>query len=389
MERAKLEEIIRNGENSGVEFKAQFDKPEDLAKEVVAFLNLKGGMLLLGVSDDGKIIGLETEGLEERIMNICRDLVNPSVIPFYEEILFDGKTIVILTISQGIDKPYCVFKNNRRTYYIRVGTTVREASREELRRLYQASKQIEYDVLPVVNSTIDDLIIERIEEYFSERRLFDISKLKTEDKLNKLVNSGILCEIERKIVCSVGGILLFGKEPEKFLSQSGIVFAHFAGSDITSELRDRKNLSKTIPENIQDLLQLIKINVPIQSKVKELKREEEIIYPPKVVREAVVNACVHRDYTILGGKIMVFLFDDKLVIKSPGRLPNGVTIEKMKVGVAIHRNPTLVKFMDDYNYMDKLGGGVPMIIREMKKVSGREPEIKEEGEEVILTLYSK
>lgn len=388
MERSKLEEIIKNGENSGIEFKVEIEDTEDLAKEIVAFLNLKGGIILIGISDNGEIIGTEKD-LEEWIMNVCRDLVSPPIIPFYEKIFHNNKTVIIITIPQGIDKPYCVFKNNRKTYYIRVGTVKREASREEIRRLYQASGQIHYDILPVHNSLPKDLVEERINEYFKDYRNVDIQNITYDEKIRILTNSGILINTEQGIVCSVGGVLLFGREPEKFLSQSGIIFAHYKGCDISDELIDRKDFNKTLVENIQDVCSAVKLNVPVPSKIIGLKREEEIFYPEKVVRESVVNACIHRDYTIYGAKIRVFLFDDKLIIRSPGVPPNTITIENMKIGYSVPRNPMLLKFMFDYHFIEGLGRGIPMIIKTMKEISGIEPEIKIEGEETIVTLYRK
>ncbi len=105
------------------------------------------------------------------------------------------------------------------------------------------------------------------------------------------------------------------------------------------------------------------------------------------MREGIVNAVVHRNYSLVGSNIRVFLFDDRLEIHSPGRLPNSVTIQKMKVGVSAMRNPFLVKYMENLNYIDRLGRGIPMILKEMKKVNGFEPVLQEFGEEFMLTLH--
>lgn len=391
MDKSKLREIVQNGESSSIEFKAEISDTEKLAKEIVSLLNLKGGTVLIGVSDEGEIVGIQDEKtLKETVMNTCRDSVNPSIIPFYEKIVLDDKTVIVLTIPPGIDKPYCVLKHNRKTYYIRVGTTVREATRDELKRLYQASQQIHYDEAPVYNSSLDALDEKRLNEYFSTCRFINLSRMSLEEKTNILVNARLLVRIEEdKVVCSAGGILLFAEEPEKFLYQSGIQFVHYKGTDSSDELINRKVFNKTLPENIQDVTDALKMSLPAASKIEGIRREDEVIFPDEVIREAITNACIHRDYTILGAKIRVFLFDDKLVVRSPGLPPNTVTVENMKIGYAVHRNHLLIKFIHDYHFAEGLGLGIPFILRTMKKISGKEPEISIEGEETVITLFKK
>ncbi|PKP61040.1 MAG: histidine kinase [Candidatus Altiarchaeales archaeon HGW-Altiarchaeales-1] len=391
MDAEKLKEIIRNGESSTVEFKETLTYKLPLEKEIVAFLNLRGGKILIGVSDDKDIVGIdekELKDIEEKIMNKCRSVVKPEIIPIYETVFVDGKYVVVLEV-RGIDKPYYVFKDDRKTYYIRVGTTEREATREELKRLFQASGMIHYEENPVFGSKPEDLDIKEIEKYFIEKRNIDTSKMNKYERTNILINAGILCNVEGEILCSVAGILLFGKEPAKFLPQSGMMFAHFDGNEISGKLTDRKELKGTLVKNIEEMVNIINLNLPEQSEIQGLKRVEKVLYPCDVIREAIVNACAHRDYTIFGSKIMVFLFNDRLEIKSPGKLPNSITIENIKIGRSVRRNHLIAQFLNDYRYMEKLGLGIRMIIREMKDLSGIEPDIKEEGEEFIIILYKK
>ena len=385
----KIKEIIRNGENSYVEFKESLSKDIELEKEIVALLNLRGGKILIGVSDDGRVKGVEEKELkniEQSIMNICRDVIKPEIIPIYEKVLIDGKFIVILEVN-GIDKPYYVYRNNRKTYYIRVGTTVREATRDELRRLFQASGMIHYDENPVYNSSIEDLSADKITEYFEKFREIEFRDRSEEEKINILLNSKILTQCEDRIVCTVAGVLLFGNQPSKFLSQSGIMFAHFKGTEISGELIDRKEINKTIIESIKEACEIIRLNILKSSKIEGIERIEKEIIPERVMREAIVNACIHRDYTIYGANIRIFMFDDRLEIRSPGTLPNTINIENMKIGVSVRRNPIIAQFVSDYRLAERTGRGVPMIIKEMRKITGREPKIEIVGEEVILTIY--
>lgn len=389
MDAEKLKEIIRNGESSTVEFKKTFTDRSPLEKEIVSFLNLRGGKILIGVSDNKEIVGVDEKDLkdiEEKIMNICRSVVKPEIIPIYETVFVDGKYVIVLEVK-GIDKPYYVFKDNRKTYYIRVGTTEREATREELRRLFQASGTIHYDENPVYNSSLKDISMDKVTEYFENFRGIEFENLSEEEKLNILINSKILTKIDDKILCTVAGILLFGKEPTNFLSQAGIMFAYFKGKEISGELIDRKELNGGMVENIKDVCRIIKLNLLHSSKIEGLKRIEKEIIPERVMREVIVNACIHRDYTIHGAKIRVFMFEDRLEVKSPGIPPNTVTVDSMKTGISVYRNPIIVKFINDYHLAEGMGRGIPMIIREMRKISGKEPTIEIKDSETNVIIY--
>ncbi|MBU1487861.1 putative DNA binding domain-containing protein [bacterium] len=385
MKREELEEFIRNGEGSGVEFKLDEVRPEAIAKTVVAMANRQGGFIFLGVDDRGEIKGLTKKEPEEWVMEICRRLVSPSLIPAYYEIPVKGLKVGVIKVPLGIDKPYCVQKKDRKTYYVRAGSTNREATREELRRLYQASGVLHYDTCGILTSFPDDLDYSRLHRYFLESRGTELAGLDKEETLRILVNTGILSEEEENRVCTVGGILLFGREPARILPSAGAIFAAFDGTRITDNILDRKQAEQTLPENVENISRMVRTNLPVPAKIEGLHRKNLYLIPEEVVREAVVNAFIHRDYTISGAKVMIFLFSDRLEVKSPGRPPNTMTVEKMKAMISMPRNPMLLQFMYDYHYIERLGRGIPMIFEEMRKLNV-EPEIRIEEEETILSL---
>ncbi|WP_243176853.1 ATP-binding protein [Clostridium gasigenes] len=181
--------------------------------------------------------------------------------------------------------------------------------------------------------------------------------------------------------------MIFGKMPSNSLPQNGISFAHFNGNDISDELIDKKVIEGRIQEIAESTLTIIKNNILTPSTIKDLKRTEKEDYPLIVLREALVNTLVHRNYSIYGSKIRIFMFNDRIEFRSPGRLPNTVTTEKMKVGVSFARNPFLVKYMENMRFIDQLGRGIPMIIKNMMSISNIEPKLQELGEEFILTIY--
>jgi len=196
-----------------------------------------------------------------------------------------------------------------------------------------------------------------------------------------------MTEADGKVLCTVGGLLIFGKNPEKSLPQNGISFAHFKGTEITDELIDKKVISGRVQDIAEQISVVLKNNMKQSSVIAGIKREEKEEYPMIVLREAIVNTLVHRNYSISGSKIRIFMFDNRIEFHSPGRLPNTVTIEKMKIGVSYARNPFLVKYVENLRYIDQLGRGIPMIMKAMKEAGAKEPHLQEFGEEFILIIY--
>lgn len=380
----EIKKIIQNGENSYIEFKEEEIKAKELAEEIVAFSNSEGGMILIGVDDEGNIKGVKDDKIEETVMNICRNNCIPHIIPLYESIEVEGKRIAVITVPKGLNKPYYTADHK---YYIRVGTTKRIASKEELLRLFEASGSLHFDISPVEGTSIKDLNIDIIRDYFMKYNTFDLLEEPEESVERILVNADILKEADGRKLCTVGGLLVFGKNPEKHLPQNGVSFAHFKGNEITDELIDKKIITGRIQDIAEQLMVVIKNNMLIPSVINGLKREDKEEYPMIVMREAIVNSLVHRNYSISGSKIRVLMYDDRIEFRSPGRLPNTVTIEKMKIGVSYARNPFLVKYMENMRYIDQLGRGIPMILKKMKEAGAKEPLLMEQGEEFVLTIY--
>lgn len=150
----EIKKIIQNGENSYIEFKEENIRAKELAEEIVAFSNSEGGVILLGVDDEGNIKGVEEYKIEETIMNICRNSCIPHVVPLLEIIEVENKRIIVITVPKGCNKPYYTIDHK---YYIRVGTTKRIASKEELLRLFQARGSLRYDIPQVEGTSIKDL----------------------------------------------------------------------------------------------------------------------------------------------------------------------------------------------------------------------------------------
>ena len=167
MLKSEVLEIISNGENSGVEFKRDDCRPEQLAREVVALTNLRGGRILLGVEDDGAISGIRRENLEEWVMDtVLGRKVHPLILPFYEVVMMDdAKRVAVIGFTQGASKPYVLRHNGREEIYVRVGSVSRRATREQQARLFAAGGMLHTEMLPVSGASVDALDLERLRDY--------------------------------------------------------------------------------------------------------------------------------------------------------------------------------------------------------------------------------
>lgn len=370
---------IPKGENQYIEFKSEKVSAKTLAEEIVAFANAEGGEIWIGVEDDLQISGI-SRSYEEDIMNICRSAVIPPLQPTYEEVdsEIEGIKIARISIPKGVDRPYYTSKNQ---YYIRVGSTKRIASREELIRLFQASGLFHYDRIEIDGTGISHLDTSAIADYFSSYQISFAAE--SEDEKIRLLTASDVLGPNRK--STLGGILVFGIRPEKILPQAGIAFAHFSGKNLDAELLDKKNFGGSLPRQVDNTLAAIKANRPVASTIKGAKRVENPHYPDKVFRELLVNATVHRNYSVVGSQIRVFMFNDRIEFISPGRLPNTVSIEKLPVGTSFARNPLLVRLMENLGYMDKLGRGLPMVCQEAKKLK-KNVIFEDSGETFRVTL---
>lgn len=379
---SSLDKIIESGENFYTEFKQDMEHPDKIAAEIVAFANVEGGMIIFGVDDEGEIYGVEEpDQLEQRLNNILRTNCIPSLTGDIEKKRLNGKTILILHIPKGSDKPY---KTSRGVYYERVGTSRREVTREELARLFQQAGMLHYDILLVEDTSLEDLDLTKVREYFRKFVDIDIDRLDVPLSLF-LKNAKILGKKEDRFLVTVSGILMFGKQPQDALYQSGISLARYEGTVISERLLHHQHITGTLPELITKANSLVNEYNRTSSIIKGMKRIESKKYPDVVLREAVINAVAHRNYSLSGKRIRIFIFDDRIEVRSPGRLPNTVTLESIKISDSFARNPVLVKYLNNYGFIDDLGRGVPLMIHKMEEIGG-EAELEIVGEEFIVTL---
>ena len=399
LNRAELLEILQHGENSGVEFKRDAVANHDLAKELVAFCNLAGGIVVLGVEDDGSVGGVTRPALEDWVMTTCRDKIRPAIIPFFEIIhdLEPGKDVAVVQVSRGYDV-HSLWHNNGTRYYIRVGSQSREATPEELRRLFQQRGTIRAELQPVSGATLDDLDARRLRNYFGQIRQQALPQEGDEGAWTTLLFN---TEFMSEDGITVGGMLLFGKNPNRFLPHAGFDAVAYPGVEKDYATVERSALrgpmapllaqDGAIVENglVEQAIHFVRRNTPTESILKDGRRIDRTTYPPDALREAIVNALIHRDYLLWSTDIELSVYRDRLEIISPGRLPNGITPERMRTGCRAARNQLIKDTMRDYGYLEHMGMGIPRkIILGMKAHNGTEPELVEDSESFTIRLHA-
>ena len=405
MNRTELLELIREGENSSVEFKRDDVRPDSIAKEFSALLNFEGGHVLLGVEDDGVVTGLtrSRQDAENWVMNISYHNIQPSFIPSWATItLSDGKEIGVIGLSaDSPGKPYKARRGRNWVTFVRVGTTSREATRDEEGRLYQTAQLIRFDIKPVLYTGINSLDIKRLENYFNvilNRNAPPIED--TESWTRILSNIDILAEESGQTVTTAAGLLLFGDNPNRRLPQAGITATSFSRMEKDYDTNDEELIrgplvsilddgKRAVDKGVIDRgVDFVVRNMGTQAWLEGGVRHRKEAFPRDAIREAIVNAVAHRDYTLAGTDVEVSLYQDRLEVISPGRLPNGVTVEKMAEGLRAARNELLKEILRDYGYVDHLGMGVRnKIIGSMRTHNGTRPDLIEDENRFTVRLW--
>jgi len=265
-EKAKILKLIHQGENTSVEFKTQEVRAEGLAKEIAAFANTDGGIILIGVADNKTIQGVSDEkNYEEWIANIARNNLIPSIRTDFSLITIEGEKIAVVLVPKGKDKPYQT-KNGK--YYIRVGSTNRITTQTELLRLFQATGYFHYDLTPIFGTGLKDLNLSKLDDYFKRYNL-DFSTENENQKTIFLQNTDILTVNGET---TIAGLLIFGINPSRHLYQNGISFARIRGKTMNEELLDKQNIDGNLDYQIDTGIAVLKNHLAVPSRIIGAKR---------------------------------------------------------------------------------------------------------------------
>lgn len=345
---------IKGGETTTVQFKVDVRNETSIAQEMVAFSNTNGGLLLIGVDDrTGDIVGLDFANIQ-RINNLLANAASNHVkSPIFittETVEISGKNIVVATIPEGTDKPYT---DKDGQIFLKNGSDKRKVtSREEISRLLQSSGNLYAEEMLLAPATIArSLDKDRFSEFFEKR----YRSLPDWDNLGKTLEN---LRLGREGKLNVAGALLFGLDVRHLLPSFYISAVWFKGNDIGgTEYWRSDNLYGTLRSQYQQGFEFVYSKLDKPQNGKDFNSIGDAEIPSLVVSELLINALVHRDYFIKDS-IKLLVFDNRIEIKSPGKLPNNLTEDEIRYGVSRHRNAILSSFALDVLPYRALGSGI-------------------------------
>jgi len=363
--------MIQAGESQFAEFKRAAVVPKHLAESLVAFANADGGTVLIGVEDDGSISGIV--GCENHIDELLRAPYVHCVPPVEAQSLtfaVEGKTILAIHVAYSTQ----VHETTRKTVYLRVGRKNQRLGVNDILRLAYAKGQAAYEVKTVEEASLDDLDQALVAEYCTRIGA-------TGEPRDVFYSRDLLVRREGRFVPTLACLLLFAQKPQRYLPRCGIDFLKFEGTRqlVGQELNivKREIIERPLPHLIQRAIEVVGMHVREYSRLGPdglfLTAPE---YPPFAWQEAVVNAVAHRDYSITGKAIQVRMFDDRLEVESPGRLPGHVRLDNL-VRERFSRNPHIVRALIEFGYMKDIGEGIDRMIAEMERLGLSSPEFSE------------
>jgi predicted HTH transcriptional regulator len=355
-----LEQRISNGEDSFTQFKINITNSDKLAQELVAFSNAKGGWLIIGVDDDSKIVGVnknDIKRLNQLIGNVINANIIPPIYPLVKIVNIETKKILVVQIDEGVNKPY---STNNGLYLTKAGSDKRKISPQELRRLFSESKNLFPDEEAVHSSTINDIDLSKLKKFLKNDNAYILKKLNN----NKLGLETVLVNLElcRDNQLTLAGTLLFSENPQRFKPSFCVDCCYFDGNDVSvTKFISKKTIKGTFDELYEDSIRFVISQLRTYQVEKDFNSNGELEINKEILTELIVNALVHRDYYI-NSSIKIFMFHNRIEIITPGKLANSLTVEKIKNGIAIQRNPILSSICKNLLPYTGYGSGIKRVL---------------------------
>lgn len=374
---------LANGPNDQVAFLPANAKHETIAETLAALANTSGGLVFLGVTAKGvpqKNADLDT--IREAVVEAGLLTDPPLILPTPHSATCSLGEVVVVQVPPGLPHLY----NIQGRYVTRTAGQTRPLLTAELRRLLLERSDAGYESQPAPGATLADLDQQTVERY-----LHRIAVAPDEESVEILAARGCITKTvgDHLIATStptVAGILLFGRDPQRFLRNAEIICVRYAGPTMSDEFV-RQDIGGTLAEQARLAEAFVVSNMRRGMRIVGLTREETTEYPLAVVREAIVNAIAHRDYSIRGEGIRLLMFSDRMEIYSPGRLPGHVTLENLK-DERYSRNEAIVAVLSDLGYIERLGYGIDRMIATMADAGLPEPVFEETTAGFRVILYT-
>lgn len=386
----ELMKMLAGGETQTVEFKIKPPRPGELAERICGMANTRtGGTILFGVEDEsGRVVGIKQPGDSiDQVLRAAR-LVKPVVaLPPPGPVVYEVSGVQLVAVH--------VAPNNGALYqaggvfWKRQGTHTIPMSSEEIEAHLNTYGSTQWETMLCTRATLDDInydLVERYLSYRAERSRRSLRYTSREDLLVGLGCAGV-DPLTKLLRPTNAGMLMFGYDPQLFIPQSEVVCIRYGDTLGVGGYVDRKNFTGNIPELIDKTAEFITLHTRVGARISGFRREDLPEFPLEALREAVVNATVHRDYSKVGETVRVFYYADRVEVHSPGLLLPGITpddLAHLRVP-SRPRNPLVAGFLRDVpGYMERVGSGIRLMVNEMRHMGLPDPEFVEQHEFVVL-----
>jgi len=335
------------------------------ARDVVAFANSSGGKILLGVRDDGTVVGIrDSNKLRAQIQDIARNCDPPVKVL----IGVVGKVMVI-TVRESETKPV----QCREGFFWRQGAGTQKLSRDEIRDFFRSEGAIRFDLTVCPKFCYpEDFDREKYNAWISQSRITPKGRID-----DVLVNIEVAERAGRRLIFRNAGVLFFAKNVNHFFPQAYVTCLLAKGTDKVNIL-DRKDFAGGLVSDIEESLRFIERNTRTGYRIEKLRREDVPEYPMRALREAITNAVMHRDYFEAGANVFVEIYDDRIEISNPGGLPKGLNKEELGTR-SVRRNPLIADLLHRIAFIEKAGTGIRRMIEDARKHKCPEPKFKVNG----------
>ncbi len=375
-----LEELLTKEEGKTLEFKENTKSLQKIVQTIVAFANTAGGTLVIGIKDKTKdVIGLANVlEEEERIANAIADSVSPLLIPSLQLHTWRDRDLLLVSVPHGFGPYYIKSKGIEEGTYIRFGSTNRLADVTTILEIQRLKEHKYFDEQPNFDCTVTEINFDLAKELFAT-----ISKKLTDRTAKSL---GLIVQYHAKELPSNGAVLLFADHYKDFFPDAIIRLGRFSGTD-KSQIIDQQTLEVPISTALEPIIAFIRRHTSMAAEISETRRKDIPQYPPAVIREAVINALLHTDYSIKGASIQVAIFEDRIEITNPGCLPFGLSFEAALSGISQLRNRVIGRVFRELNLIEQWGSGLGRMLNICGQQGIPLPKFEELGNFFRTTLY--
>jgi ATP-dependent DNA helicase RecG len=375
-----ISDLLTTNEGKTLEFKKDLSSPRNILRSLVAFANTAGGRIVIGVDDrTRKPSGVEHPlDEEERLCNLIADSIRPRLVPNIEITTHAGKTLLIAEVYPSSSRPHYVNAEGPDTgVYVRLGSTNRQADRELIAELRRSAEGIGYDQMPMVDLSIDDLDLDAARRAFGDNKSLD---------MQALLSLKLITTHQNRHVPTIGGFLLFGKNRTYHYPDAWVQCGRFLGTE-KLDIFDHIDINTSLPATVNEVMLFLKKHAYRGADLSDIRRKDVWSIPISILREVIINAIVHSDYSQRGAPIRVIFLDDRIEVESMGILVPGLTIDEMKQGASRIRNQVIARVFRELNLIEQWGTGVRRIFSEARELGLAEPKIEEIAMRLRFTVY--